>query len=121
MTKFIVFFLLFIVAFIILPFGVTQFENPKVIISQFLIIILFLIHVFTGFSFLSIPNPYKLIYCLLIILLIVDLTFFQTPISFFGNSIRLQGTFLYILLPLFALLSMRVKLNKISKNAIFII
>ncbi|HSW88653.1 MAG TPA: O-antigen ligase family protein [Candidatus Saccharimonadales bacterium] len=100
----IVFFLLFLLPFIIAPFGVTQFENPKVIFAEIGIIILFLISLFSNrISFQNRPKQ-LLIFSAIFVVTVIDLFFFRTPLSFFGNAFRMQGIFLLWLFLLFSFL-----------------
>src|SRR6266568_332985 len=105
MPAIIVFFLLFILPFLIAPFGITEFENPKVIVGEAGIILLFF------FSFLTNKFTFRyraqqvLLYAVIVVLTVIDLIFFRTHLSFFGNVFRMQGIFLLCLLLLFSLLS----------------
>ena len=49
-----------------------------------------------------------ILYSSIIIITGIDLLFFQTPISFFGNAIRLQGIFLLWMLMIFSFISTTV-------------
>ncbi|HSW96565.1 MAG TPA: O-antigen ligase family protein [Candidatus Saccharimonadales bacterium] len=107
MASFIVFFLLFFLPFIIAPFGVTQFETPKVVFAEIAIIILFLVLLFSNkISFRNHTNQI-VIYCSILIVTAIDFFFLKTPLSFFGNAFRMQGIFLLWMLLLFSFLSSR--------------
>lgn len=114
MSSGIVFFLLFVVPFIILPFGITQFENPKVILAQFVILLLLLVQLFTNSLRLRLQPIYVFLYVSIFLLTIIDLLFLKTNSAFFGNLFRMQGTFLLWFLLLFSLLSSKISLNTIS-------
>lgn len=121
MISFVTFFLLFLLPFIIAPFGITQFENPKVIVAEASIIVLFL------FAFLRNPklfyqkNSLIFLYGIIIFLTLIDLIFFRTSVSFFGNAFRMQGIFLLWLLLLFSYLSRNIQLKKIPWFVIIIL
>lgn len=100
-----VFLLLFLLPFLIAPFGINSFEPPKVIIAEGLTIILFLFSLFTNTISLPKNKPVLLIYLLIIVLTISHLIFFSSPIAFFGNAFRLQGIFLLWILMLFSYLT----------------
>lgn len=113
MATSIVFFLLFILPFIIAPFGITQFENPKVIFAEAGVILLFLLSLFTNQISLKFPHKQLIFYGSIIFLTIIDLIFLRTNISFFGNAFRLQGIFLIWLLLIFSFLSKNVSLKSV--------
>src|SRR6266568_4258524 len=114
MPAIIVFFLLFILPFLIAPFGITEFENPKVIVGEAGIILLFF------FSFLTNKFTFRyraqqvLLYAVIVVLTVIDLIFFRTHLSFFGNVFRMQGIFLLWLLLLFSLLSANISQKSVS-------
>jgi len=54
-----------------------------------------------------------LLYTAIIILTIIDLLFFRTQLSFFGNVFRMQGIFLLWLLLLFSVLSSNISFKQI--------
>ena len=119
MASAVVFFLLFLLPFVIAPFGVTQFENPKVIGAEIGVILLLLISLFSNnFSFLRRKEQILLFGCIGFITCI-DLLFFETTISFFGNSFRMQGIFLLWVLLLFSFFSRPVSFKKMTKSWVF--
>lgn len=116
MATFLVIFLLFLLQFVYLPIGTSHFEIPKVYITEFVI---FLLVVFIIFN--QKKNSYKhfkksslIVSLLLIILTVIDLIFFRTNISFFGNYFRLQGIFLLWMLLLFAFSSSLLPILKVK-------
>lgn len=113
MISLITFFLLFLLPFIIAPFGTTQFENPKVIVAEAGIIIIFLLTLFRNPSLFQRRNILSYCFGIIFLLTIIDLIFFKTTVSFFGNAFRMQGIFLLWLLLLFAYLTGQVHLKKI--------
>src|SRR6266480_4935584 len=110
----IVFFLLFILPFLIAPFGITEFENPKVVAGEAGIILLFLLLLFTNKFTLHYKAPQVLLYAVIVGLAIIDLLFFRTQLSFFGNVFRMQGIFLLWLLLLFSVLSATISQKPVS-------
>lgn len=114
-----IFFLLFLLPFVIAPFGITQFENPKVIVAEAAIILVFLITLFKNPDIFRRKNNLVYLYGIIILLTIIDLIFFNTSISFFGNAFRMQGIFLLWLLLLFSYLSTQAQLKKIPWYVIF--
>ncbi len=113
MATIITFFLLFILPFIMAPFGITEFENPKVIIAEASIILLFFISLFSNKIIHRYSRSQILLYTSIFILTLIDLFFFNTQLSFFGNLFRMQGIFLLWLLILFSLFSTNIPLKQI--------
>jgi len=116
-ASFIVFFLLFILPFVVAPFGITQFENPKVVFAEAVIILLFLVSIFNKNN-ASHANPRHIlqitIYIIIVLITILDLLFFKTQLSFFGNPFRMQGIFMLWMLLIFSFLSGSVSFEKIE-------
>lgn len=106
------FFLLFLLPFLIAPFGVSAFESPKIIVAEASILILLLYFLFTKKIYHYSPLQ-LLLYTTILLLTVIDLLFFRTQLSFFGNVFRMQGIFLLWLLLLFSLLSSNVTFKKI--------
>lgn len=113
MASVITFFLLFILPFVIAPFGVTQFEDPKVIFAEGGVLLLLLARLFTKGQTNSVSKIVLWIFSIVFLLTIVDILFLKTEISIFGNVFRLQGIFLLWLLLLFSYLSSTVFLQRI--------
>lgn len=113
MADVIVFFLLFILPFIIAPFGVTQFENPKVIVGEIGIILLLITALFSKQTKISFRPRQLYLYFAILILSLVHVIFFKTELSFFGNVFRMQGIFLLWFLLLFSVLSSNSSFKKI--------
>lgn len=105
MASFIVFFLLFLLPFCIAPFGITQFENPKVIFAEIGVILLFLVLLFSDRISFRKRRKQLFLFGAIFILTIIDLFFFKSNISFFGNAFRMQGIFLLWILLLFSFLT----------------
>lgn len=108
MSNIIIFFLIFILPFIIAPFGITQFEDPKVILAEIGIIILLIVWVFSGSTRISLKSRRYFLYFAIFILTFIDAVFFRTQLSFLGNAFRMQGIFLLWFMLLFSFLSARV-------------
>lgn len=112
MTEIFSFILLFLLPFTVAPFGVTQFENPKVVLAEGLIILLLISKFFQTGSILDLGRKQIVIYLLIFAVTIFDLIFLNTSVSFFGNAFRMQGIFLLWMLLLFSFLSSHVRFSK---------
>lgn len=110
MTVSIVFFLLFLLPLLVVPFGYSYFELPKVICAQILIEILVILKIFKA----KLPLKLLIPISILGLLTIYDLLFLRTQTTFWGNIFRFQGVFMLWHLLLLALISSRIKLPKIS-------
>ncbi len=95
MNKLILISLLFFLPLLVLPFGTSPFEIPKVIAGEVLIeLLLLLILLRDSFSLKSF-NPIQLGAVLtLFVLSLIHLVFYNTPSLIFGNPFRMQGVFL---------------------------
>ncbi len=99
-------FLLFGLVFIFLPLKPFQFEVPKVLLAEIIIGIIFVSFILKNKIKEIKISKYLLISTLIIfILTLIDLIFFKTSISLFGNQFRLQGIFLLWNFLLLAILS----------------
>lgn len=88
-------FLLFLLEFVVLPFGTSQYEIPRVIVAESLIIIFFFSKLLNkNFSFKKIKKDKLIISSVFLLLSLIHLIFFRSEITFFGNIFRLQGVFL---------------------------
>lgn len=106
-------FLLFALPFVILPFGTSQFEIPKVILAQIAIELLIVCCLLQKKT----PNLQKLALVGFLVLFtasLLSMFLFPTPIAFFGNQFRLQGLFLFWHLLLFSLFAKHYLLQKVS-------
>lgn len=99
------FFLLFLLPFVIAPFGVTEFEVPKVIFAEACIIFLFLLSLISKNNSFRVTSMQLYLYGAIFFITLLDLVFLRSPLSFFGNAFRMQGIFLLWLLMLFSLVS----------------
>lgn len=112
MSSYIVVFLLFLLPFVILPFGASIFEIPKVIFAEVGIELLFFIKFFEGKFLLKRYQRFPLFILGLIIIISLDhMLFLRNENTFFGNAFRLQGVFLLWNLIAFAVLSSSVELR----------
>lgn len=115
MTAFIILYLLFFLQFIYIPFGLSPFETPKVLLAQlgiFLLVFVMITH--TGFkSFKQVPKLYSVAFGAMFLLSFVHLFFFSRETTFFGNIFRMQGVFLLWMLIAFAMTSAKVSLDKV--------
>lgn len=114
MPAIICFILLFVLAFLIAPFGITEFENPKVIVAEAGILLLLFYSLLRKKITFRIPQKQIILYSVIFLLTAIDLLFLRTPISFFGNVFRMQGIYLLWLLLLFSLLSATVTFKRIA-------
>lgn len=106
MATIILAFLLFFLPFVVIPFGISPFEFPKVIAAEIGIEILLVIKLFQKNIHINQFNKRQMLLILpLIILTLIDLVFFPSPTAFFGNPFRLQGIFLLWHLLAFSILS----------------
>ena len=115
MASYLLFFLLFLLPFVIIPVGISPFETPKVLLAELAIEALLLLKLFKT----EIPRHHvKLSYfpfilLMLLILAGLHLDFFPSFQTVFGNAYRLQGTFLFMHLLIFTYLSQRIRLPHI--------
>lgn len=122
MAKYLIYCLLFILPLVILPFGISYFETPKVILTEVIIEILLLYLFFknSSFSFKKINRIFLICIISIFVLSLVHLIFLRTSTTFFGNAFRLQGIFLLWHLLIFSLISSKFKLDDISSIKYFI-
>ncbi len=105
-------FLLFLLPLIVLPFGQSYFEIPKVFIGEIFIFILALIFFFKkGFTVKIFDKKQTTLFIVLFLITLLHLIFFRSDTSLFGNQFRLQGIFLLWFLGLFCLISSKVNLQ----------
>lgn len=123
MTRYFITFLLFFVPFIVIPFGHSQFESPKIIISEIAIDLLFVGMVIKqGSRFFSKLNRNQLIITgFLVLLTIYHILFLQTPFTFFGDPTRLQGIVLLWHLVLLSLIAPNISLPKLTPQWLIVI
>lgn len=106
-------FLLFILSLIFIPNLAFGFEQPKVILAEILIEILFFLTLYKkGWKFFK-RNPRQLAFLLssLFLLSIVSLLLNFSEVNFFGNIFRLQGPWLFWHLLIFCLLVPKIGIN----------
>lgn len=115
MLSWTIFSLLFLLPFLILPFGASFFETPKVVVFQTAVLFLaiFLSTNNPKATFLANSKVSRLIFLGMVILSIAQLFLGDSAVSFFGNVIRLQGIFLLWLLILWAVISPAIALPKV--------
>lgn len=108
--KYLVILLLFFLQFVVLPFGTSAFETPKVLIGESIILIL-ACYFFLFSKQQFVLNKLQLsLYGVIFLLSIIHLTFFQTDTTFLGNQFRMQGVLLLWLLLAFSLMSSQIAL-----------
>lgn len=116
MENYLVFSLLFLLAFLIAPFGASFFEIPKVIVAEILVIVLIFWQTIKGaVSLIDLKNPSLSPFYGLALLGLFSIVFLNTPTTFFGNSFRLQGVFLFWLLLIFSFLSSKISLPQVPR------
>jgi O-antigen ligase len=112
---FLVIFLLFLLQFIYIPWGVSYFEVPKVYIAEIGMFSLLLFQVFKGaFSFVRFPKSYLFLVGGVFVLSLYHLLFLRTEYTFWGNPFRMQGVFLLWLLVLFSMASRNESVKRVS-------
>jgi hypothetical protein len=111
--------LLFLVPFLILPFGESHFESPKVVIAEILMLSVFLL------SFWKNPLIYAskkyLPFYALGILSLFHLLFLSGPTTFFGNVFRGQGVLLLWALLLFSISISMTKVKMLPRFGIYLL
>lgn len=116
--------LIFFLPLLVLPFGTSYFETPKVIASELLIELLFLLTLFRPKLHFKFSLPIFAV-GLLLFLTVIDLIFLKSGTTLFGNAFRLQGVFLLWHLLAFAFISSRIELPKkaylFSSFALFVL
>lgn len=117
MKKFIIYLLLFGLPLIYFPLSGNPFEPPKVIVGEFLTVLLLLITVWNNDHHISKLNKGALSAILIIFFLsLIPLLVTQTDTGVFGNKFRLQGTILLWHLLAFSIVSSTVKFQNIQKG-----
>lgn len=114
-------FVLFFLPLLFVPVGFSYFELPKVFIAEISILVIFAYFLLRGNLNLLFENK-QLLYPIMGIfaLSIIDLIFFRTSVSLFGNSFRLQGIFLLWNLLLITLTSSSMSFKKMNPFFYFI-
>lgn len=109
-------FLLFVLSFVVFPFGHSQFEAPKVIIFELAVEILFLgVVIKQKETFFKKINRIQIIIIgYLLLLTIYHILFYQTPFTIFGDPTRLQGILLLWHLLLLSLIAPSIPLRILS-------
>lgn len=115
-------FLLFFLPLIVIPLGYSFFEIPKVLIAETLIltvsVYLFLKHSHNLFCF---KRKFFYLISAIFVLSLIDLLFFRTSVTLFGNIYRLQGVFsLWNLLILSLLIAPNTNLKILPKKLLLI-
>lgn len=120
MASVLVFFLLFLLQFVILPFGTTHYEVSKVVVFELAVLCLLVISKRVRFSQLTLGNKdyYKneLLVVGLCIVSLLTICLHYSEFTFLGNGFRLQGTFLFWLLLFFSWLASTIPLPAYPKS-----
>lgn len=112
MASAIILILIFFLPVLVIPFGPSYFEIPKVIFAQILIQALFIHTLFTKPNYLLKLNLSQILVVLFtVIISIYTLLFTNQNINLFGNAFRLQGIVLFWHLILFWLLIKNFEFN----------
>jgi O-antigen ligase len=114
--------LLFLLAFVVFPIGVTPFETPKVLLAEFIMGLVILLNIQSKSWLIKISNS-KFLYFFggLVVLSLFNLIFYHTSSSLFGNSFRPQGTVLLWFLLFFSLFSKSLDWSKINSSFILVL
>jgi O-antigen ligase len=113
--QYLVIFLLFFLQFVVLPFGASHFETPKVVLAEIGIIFLLVIRSGAIIPFLSgdlrrrVWFDNKILILALCFLSLFHLIFTYHTNTFIGNQFRMQGVFLLWMLLIFSLLTSFMK------------
>lgn len=92
MIHLLIFLLILVLPFLVLPFGSSFFETPKVIVGEVLIELLLIL----SLTKIKLKTNLKIIILGLALLSLISFVVFKFPENFFwGNSYRLQGMFLF--------------------------
>lgn len=137
MINSLLFSLLFLLPFVVLPFGISYFETPKVFLAEIGIELLLLLFLFrhserseesnrVGIRFFGFKpqNDKSIVHFALagiVLLSIVHLIFLRTSTTFFGNAFRLQGILLLWHLIAFAALSSKMTIEHIKSKVFFLL
>lgn len=109
MAVYIVFALLFLLPFIVFPFGVSYFETPKIFVAQCLIQLLLLTQILRkDFRINDLDKRLLLLCGGFFVLSIVNYFLYPSSVAFFGNVFRLQGIYLFWHFLIFTILSVRI-------------
>lgn len=113
----IIWFLLFALFTIVVPIGISPFEGPKVIIAEILIdlLALFTIVRWEKTKLKRLWSSQGVLLGIILTLSLDQLILFREFPSFFGNSFRLQGLFLFWHLILFSIISKDILISHIPK------
>lgn len=117
MNPYLVWFLLFALFFIVIPFSISPFEAPKVIIAEIVIDLLLLINLikFKKTYLKHLFTSQTILLGVIFILSLDQILLFRPLQSFFGNQIRLQGLFLFWHLLVFSFISKDIAISHIPK------
>ncbi len=127
LSGYLVFFLLFLLQFVVLPMGYSNFESPKVYVAEIGIFLLLLVFIFRSGDknshkllskvgikkFLSKDFGVRISLLFIVLFSLIHLFFFQTSTTLFGNEFRMQGMFLLWLLLAFSIISSKIILDKL--------
>lgn len=117
MAAYLVWFLLFTLFLIVIPFGISPFEVPKVIIAEGIIDLLLLIKLIHAkkIHLKRLFTSQTILLSIILLLSLDQILLFHPVGSFFGNQFRLQGLFLLWHLLAFSFVSKDINLTHIPK------
>lgn len=110
-------FLLFILPLIVLPFGISPFETPKIFLGEVALIALIICFV-SRYDFRETFQWKLLPFWLIILLCLLQLLIYPSFSILFGNAFRMQGAFLFILLSLFALTQTQLRFRPLPPKLV---
>ncbi|MDE2026224.1 MAG: O-antigen ligase family protein [Patescibacteria group bacterium] len=109
----VVFFLLCILPFAIMPFGISEFETPKVLLAEAGIIMLCIISLIGHKTSLVIRSPLYVAIIGVFLLSCITAIFFPSQLLIFGNAFRMQGLFVLWFLLVFSIVSRTSSLRSV--------
>lgn len=112
MQRFLVVFLLFLLPFVVFPFGTSPYETPKLFVAEVAIELLVLLIILKKVTVPFLKS--KLLVAALsgiVLLSLVHVLFLGTDTTFFGNAFRLQGVFFLLHLFVFFFVAVAVPLE----------
>lgn len=115
-TSYLITFLLFGLSLVVLPFGRSFFEIPKVVVAELAIQVLFLSLLFRhpGQLYAHIKSSKTRFLLVLLGLILISQFIHPLKLTLFGNVFRLQGAFLWVHLIFLSLFSTLINLEKLA-------
>jgi len=117
-VKYLLSILLFFLPFLVLPFGISPYESPKVVVGELLLIILVLATLLKGRVF---TKKKVGLFSPILLITILSFIFYFTPLTIFGNAFRMQGAVLVILLLGLGIVSSKLSLWFPSSRILYLL